>query len=293
MGPQIGVVIPASQGERTLGSVLDALACQRTDRTVDVVVVVNGSRDDTARVAADGARRLSAAGHICRVAESSPGRAHAIRLGESLLSPGIRVYLDCDALLSENAIEEFARALSPGSGVHFAAPRLELARSPSLATRCFFRTWQALPYVSDSPVTCGVYGLSEEGRARWGQMPVIHSDDKLARLHFARRERRLLEDATYSVEAPLGFGELVAARVRYLAGNRELAAIAPLLVTADLNRYRGVLRTVLRRPSLWPSTAVFALVYACALVRDGWTNPRGRNKAGPELEPDNYASIAA
>jgi hypothetical protein len=256
---------------------------------MDVVVVVNRSRDDTARVAADGARMLGAAGHRCRVAESPPGRAHAIRLGESLLSPGIRVYVDCDALLSDNAIEELARALAPGSGIHFAAPRLELARSPSLATRCFFRTWQALPYVSESPVTCGVYALSEEGRTRWGELPMIHSDDKLARLNFARRERRLLGDATYTVEAPAGFSALVTARVRYLAGNRELAELAPRLVSADRNRYDGLAGTVLRRPSLWPSTAVFALVYACALVRYGWAGTRGRQQESRE----NYASIAA
>ena len=289
MTSEIGVVIPVSQGERTLGAVLACLARQRTRHTMDVVVILNGSRDDTARVAADGARMLGAAGHRCRVAESQPGRAHAIRLGESLLSPGIRVYVDCDALLSDNAIEELGRALAAGGGTHFAAPRLQLAPSPSLATRCFFRTWQALPYVSESPVTCGVYALSEEGRARWGELPVIHSDDKLARLHFSRRERRLLNDASYTVEAPLGFSALVTARVRYLAGNRELAEVAPRLVTADLDRYRGLAGTVLRRPSLWPSTAVFAFIYACALVRDGWAGARGRRQESRE----NYASIAA
>ncbi len=289
MTADIGVLIPACHGERTLPAALDCLARQRTDRTMDVVVVVNGSRDGTERVAAAGARLLGAAGHRCRVAESEPGRANAIRLGESLLSPGIRVYLDCDALLSDNAIEELGRVLAAGSGVHFAAPRLQLAPSPSPVTRCFFRTWQALPYVSESPVTCGVYALSEQGRTRWEKMPVIHSDDKFARLHFARPERRQLTDATYSVEAPFGFSELVAARVRYLAGNRELAEVAPGLVAADMDRYDRLAGTLLTRPRLWPSTAVFAFIYACALARYRSTATSRRRQANRA----NYASIAA
>ena len=269
--PELGVVIPAREGAATLGSVLEALARQNTTRRMHIVVVTNGPRDGTARVAADHARRLCAAGHDCSVAVSRPGRAYAIRLGERLLPPGDRVVLDCDAVVSDNAMEELAVALGPGTGIHFAAPRLVLTRSRSLATRCFFRTWQALPYVRESPVTCGIYAVSADGRRRWSELPAIHSDDKLARLFFCAQERQVVATATYTVDPPHGFRALVAARKRYIAGNRELRTAFPQLAATDVHRYGGIVTTLLRRPRLWPSSLVFTAVYLAAIVQDRWS----------------------
>ncbi len=182
----------------------------------------------------------------------------------------IRVFLDSDAVVSENAMSELATTLAPGTGIHFAAPRLALARSSSLATRSFFRIWQALPYVRDSPVTCGIYAVSAEGRRRWSTLPALHSDDKLVRLHFRPEERLVVSSATYTVDPPYGLRALVSARRRYLAGNRELSAMFPDLTVEDLDRYRGVITTVLRRPQLWPSGTVFGAIYLAAFVLDKW-----------------------
>jgi glycosyltransferase involved in cell wall biosynthesis len=264
----VGVVIPVRNGHRTIGSVLRALARQQTDCTLHVVVVVDGSRDDTRSIAEQHARQLRKRGHVCEILTAPAGRAHAIRAGEAQLGPGLRLYVDCDAVLSENAVSELTRALAPGSGVHFASPRLIIRRSSSLLTRAYFRTWSQLPYVQNSPVTYGVYAVSAEGRARWAEFPLIHSDDKFARLHFEPEERRVVAKAAYEITPPDGLRRLVLTRRRYLAGNRELERAFPRLVEADLCRHAGALRSLTRTPPVWPSAPIFFLVYALALALD-------------------------
>ena len=44
----------------------------------------------------------------------------------------------------------------------------------------------------------------------------------------------------------------------------------PDLTVEDLDRYRGVITTVLRRPQLWPSGTVFGAIYLAAFVLDKW-----------------------
>jgi hypothetical protein len=268
--PPVGVIIPAREGGRTLGRVLEALACQDLERAMEVVVVVNGCRDNTAEVARMRAPQLERAGHRCRVTASQPGRGHSIRAAERIMGPGMRVFVDCDAVLSPNAIRELTDLMEEDRGIHFAVPHLVVASSPSVVTRAFYATWQSLPYVRESPVTFGVYAVSAEGRARWGELPLIHSDDKFARLHFQPCERAVAAGATYEVPPPRGLRALVAARKRYLAGNRELEERFPELAASDLPRHRGIVTTLLAKPSLWPSTAVFAAVYAAAAVPGKW-----------------------
>lgn len=264
----VGVVIPVRDGERTIGRTLRALAGQHGGSALHVVVVVNGERDRTYAVAQQHATTLRMQGHTCEVVRSKGGRAHAIRTGEARLPSGNRLYVDCDAVPSEHAIEELQAALEPGSGIHFAAPELVIGPSSSRLTRAYFRTWSRLPYVRNSPVTYGVYAVSAEGRGRWSQLPLIHSDDKFVRLHFRPAERRVVKGATYEVVPPRGLKRLLSTRRRYLAGNRELERAFPELMAADIRRRTGVLQMVMSAPRTWPSASVFLSIYAAAAVLD-------------------------
>jgi hypothetical protein len=167
-----------------------------------------------------------------------------------------RLYLDQDARLSPHALSAIFAALTPGTGIHFAAPRGLFDPSPSLLVRAFCRYWCSLPYSDASPVTMGAYAVSAEGRRRWGALPHLASDDKFVRMLFAPEERRLLASESYHVVAPRDWGELIRARRRYLRGNRELARATHLAPLDPIPRYRGVLRPLLR-PSAWFDFAVF------------------------------------
>ena len=62
--------------------------------------------------------------------------------------------------------------------------------------------------------------VRDAGRDRWATFPDIVADDKFARLHFDRAERRLLEDSEFRVHLPVGIVELVRVRSRWITGGR-------------------------------------------------------------------------
>ncbi|MFC4070288.1 glycosyltransferase family 2 protein [Actinoplanes subglobosus] len=256
-------MIPTHHGSALLDRSVRSLAGQTLTRDVHVVVAVNDDRADSLDRANALAPLLRAAGMACAVVRTAPGRSAALRAGDRLLPPGARLYLDQDAVLSPSAVATLLTVLAPGSGVHFAAPAMRPAPARSAVTRAYFRIWRELPYVRRSPATCGVYAVSAEGRARWGDLPDLHSDDKWVRWHFAPDERRVVPGEWYEVVAPDGLRDLLRARRRYQGGNRELRGLPALPPYPDDHiRYRGAVRSLLAKPAAWPSAAVFLAVHA-------------------------------
>jgi glycosyltransferase involved in cell wall biosynthesis len=83
---RVAVIIPALNEAETIGPVV-AAACRA--RTVDEVIVVdNGSTDDTAAIAAANGARV--------VSESSRGKGEAMRRGVAATGAPILVFLDAD-----------------------------------------------------------------------------------------------------------------------------------------------------------------------------------------------------
>lgn len=264
-----GVVVPAYHGAAVLRRSLESLARQRFDGVLHVVVAVNDCRSDTVAVAKELAPQVCASGAVCTVVDSAPGRAVAFQAAEALLPRGPRLYLDQDAVLSPHTIAKLAAVLAPGTGVHFAAPKLVVHRAHSAVTRAYYSAWSELPYVRQSPVTIGAYAVSAEGRERWDQFPRVHSDDKWVRWHFAPAERVVVPDITYEVLVPEGLWELVRAQRRYERGNKQLRALEGELTHSDgYARHRGVVRSLVLNPARWPSSVVFFGVYAIAAAVD-------------------------
>ena len=262
-----GVAIPTHRGSILLARSMLSLAAQRFDGDLHVVVAVNDDRAGSLRTAQRLAPTLHRAGAACTVIHTAPGRPAALRAADRYLPRAPRLYLDQDALLSRDAIARLASTLAPGTGVHFAVPRLRLTGCRSAVARAYYRAWRDLPYVRHSPVTRGAYAVSAEGRERWDELPTVHSDDKWVRWHFAPHERAVLDTASYEVVPPDGVRELLRARRRHHRGNRELAAMAAGLRHPDhASRYRGALRSLLGRPGRWPQSAVLVAVHATVAV---------------------------
>jgi dTDP-4-dehydrorhamnose reductase len=262
--PRFSVIIPVYYGADTLGRSLNALADQRFDdcnglraNDVELLLALNDGRKDSEVAAEAHVASLRARSFHVRLLRTPPTRLAAIATAEEAAAMGThRLYLDQDARLSPHALSAIFAALTPGTGIHFAAPRGLFDPSPSLLVRAFCRYWCSLPYSDASPVTMGAYAVSAEGRRRWGALPHLASDDKFVRMLFAPEERRLLASESYHVVAPRDWGELIRARRRYLRGNRELARATHLAPLDPIPRYRGVLRPLLR-PSAWFDFAVF------------------------------------
>lgn len=104
--PTLSIVIPAYQEQQRLGPTLRAIRAwaARTGRSCQVVVVDDGSRDQTAALVRDGDWRPLDL--LLLVNETNRGKGFAVRRG--MLAAGGEVLLQCDADLS-TPIEEFDR----------------------------------------------------------------------------------------------------------------------------------------------------------------------------------------
>jgi glycosyltransferase involved in cell wall biosynthesis len=109
--PLVSIVIPCYNYGRFLGEAIDS-ALNQTYRSVEVIVVDDGSTDDTAVVAADYPVRL--------VSQSNSGVCTAINAGVRVSGGEFVMRLDADDRLVPTYIEETLAALRPDARAHFA-----------------------------------------------------------------------------------------------------------------------------------------------------------------------------
>ncbi|WP_327167715.1 MULTISPECIES: glycosyltransferase family 2 protein [Streptomyces] len=102
-GRAVSVVIPARNTAYALQAVLDSLAAQDTHGSVEVIVVDDGSTDNTHLTAA----RHPAADTCVRLAQPQ-GAAAARNVGTYLASSDTILYLDSDMVLPPHALADFA-----------------------------------------------------------------------------------------------------------------------------------------------------------------------------------------
>jgi len=265
-GQSVTVIIPAHNEEQALPPTLGSLMAQNFAGQLRIVVVPNGCTDRTAQVARSFIEKARKHGFELLVAELAEGcKPKALNQGDVHAIPdSIRVYLDADIRLSRNAITAVTKELREGSGIHCAAPRIQVAPAKSWITRAYLKVWLNTPYIKND-VICGFYGVSAEGRRRWDKFPIIIADDKFTRMQFARHERKVAQDATMTIQYAEGLKELIKVRTRWTRGNIELRMVYPQLWKRDQGRYTRTVPHLLGKPTVWPCIPFFALIYAC-----GW-----------------------
>jgi glycosyltransferase involved in cell wall biosynthesis len=263
--PRIAVLIPAHQGERTISRSLGSIAHQRLRGRVEVVVVCNGCRDATAARAEAWQAAYAQRQWTLTVVESPPGRNAAINAGEAQIDPSTAlVIVDQDARLDPETLDALATVLNE-EGRHFAAPIARVRPAGPLVDR-YYRAWQQLPYVVDSPVTIGCYAMSGAGRGRRGQLPEGVPDDKFTRMQFTRAERAITSRGSYEVLPPDGFTALLAARRRYRTSNQALDRRCPELgVRARRERLTGIASWAFA-PRHWVDGVVLATIHVLARI---------------------------
>ena len=130
-------------------------------------------------------------------------------------------------------------------------------------------------------VGSGVYALSEQGRARFGEFPPITADDQFVQQQFEPAELRAVGDAArFIVHPPRSLRGLVAVRARVYRGNNELAASGLAGVGPPPSGAKTVLRLA-RQPRRAPAVAIYVAVNLLARRRaaraaatpDGGTGP--------------------
>jgi cellulose synthase/poly-beta-1,6-N-acetylglucosamine synthase-like glycosyltransferase len=139
--PRVAVLIPAYNEEtvivRTIRSVLNS-----DYKNLHVIVIDDGSSDDTAEVARKAYASEIAAGHVQVLSKPNGGKAAALNFALDRLTEEIYVGIDADTVIAADAISK----LIP----HFEDPRIgAMAGNAKVGNRVNLWTrWQALEYIT-------------------------------------------------------------------------------------------------------------------------------------------------
>jgi glycosyltransferase involved in cell wall biosynthesis len=231
---------------------------------LEIVVVCNGCSDNTASIA-------RSFGNPVRVIESAvPSKSNALNLGDAAALGFPRFYVDADIVFNRADLAKVATALE-GKEILAAAPRPQdvFLEGTSWAVKAYYRAFSALPYIQEGMIAAGVYALSKQGRARFGNFPDVIADDGYVRLLFSPYERAEVPDAISYVRAPLTLTDLLKIRTRSRLGVIQLKSLYPDLVRREIrtkNYFQSVL-LFLARPALYIPAIVYAYVVVVARHR--------------------------
>jgi glycosyltransferase involved in cell wall biosynthesis len=105
----LSVIIPACNAAATLGEQLDALRAQEYDGDWEIIVVDNGSINDTAQVIQDRQRLMP---HLCFVtAVAKQGSAYARNAGTQIARGDAFLFCDADDIVAPGWLSALAKAL--------------------------------------------------------------------------------------------------------------------------------------------------------------------------------------
>jgi len=243
----ISVVIPAHNEASVIGRLLDRLDSRALAGDLDVVVVANGCVDDTANVA----KR-----HHVRVVELPEGsKTAALRAGDSVAASWPRFYVDADIEITGDDLLALASTLSESCPATAPSLRLDISESSRLVAS-YHRIWIALPSVQRSLAGRGCFGMTEDGRSRWGEWPDLTADDQFANQMFDDHEKAIHSDVFTVVRPPSTIRGLINRKRRSHRGNTDLEAGRGAAVTSS-TAWIGAVRRNLR---LLPDAPVYLVI---------------------------------
>jgi glycosyltransferase involved in cell wall biosynthesis len=250
------IVIPAYNEGAVIRRCLDELFVGLDPAEVEVAVVCNGCRDDTAQQARD-------AGYTITVLDlAEPGKAGAIRAGERAVSTMPRLYLDADVEITGDTVRQILEAVDTELP-RAARPvvRYDTSKS-SWPVRRYYAARTKLPTIMGDLCAAGTYAFSRSARERFDEFPDLTADDLFAARVVAPDEIVVVETEPVVVHAPRRSGPLLRILKRVYRGNRELSAKRP-----DLARNTtGSNTRELARLIVQPRHTADALVYAAFVV---------------------------
>lgn len=241
----LSIIVPANNEAAVMGRLLDSLLgseplppAGHASCDVQIIIVANGCRDDTAELARSFQARAAARDWLLAVLETPVGdKLNALNIGDEHAIHGSRVYLDADVVVSPGLLPALTRALDRPDAVYVCGS-LVISEARSPITRRYARFWRRLPFVSDGAPGCGLFAVNAAGRATWGRFPDIISDDTFVRLQFPP-DLRVEVGETYTWPMVEGFRNLVRVRRRQDEGVAEVARLHPQLMRNEAKSRLG------------------------------------------------------
>jgi hypothetical protein len=241
------VIIPIWHGNPVIDRSLTSIAEQNGNvNGIRIIAAINDGEHQSVVLAENYRQTLEARGFQYDVITTPPGRNCTFAAAEAQCEAAITLYVDQDAKLSPGALATLSSLGTKLAEPLFITFSLRFSRSPSLLVRMFTNGWLSLPYVVESPVVAGVYGVTSSGRKRWQTTPAGLPDDKFARMQFGLTERMLIRSESYEVFAPQTYKELVRNRARYRKSNLRIKNYFKCEAVEDARRYAGFSRLFLK-----------------------------------------------
>jgi len=217
----VTVVIAAHNEAGVIGRCLSAILTDAQPGEIGVLVVSNGSTDNTAHVAKQTGAALGHSVEVIEVPVAS--KIAALRAAETALAsrPGIRIYVDADVVLQTAVVRLLVDAVqSDRPRLGLVTPDVDTTECRPLA-RSYFATWAVLAGHRSQGSGTGVLAVNEPGIARIREWPDVMSDDEWVVRQFAADERVVVPARVTSFGART-LPALVKRRARVVNGNRQL-----------------------------------------------------------------------
>lgn len=255
----ISVIIPAHNEASNIAATLARLLEGAFPEELDVIVVCNGCRDTTAKIA-------RGAGSAVRVIETAvANKANALNIGDKVAGLAFpRFYVDADVSMTLETLRTLARRLNQGDLLAVAPVGHIDTASCSWMVRWFSDIAALLPSASQCKGGSGVYALSRSGRSRFDAFPDIIADDAFVRIQFTEQECETIPGLYSMVRPPRTIWDLIRVRTRVRYGHIELARSCPRLWTQNWPSNSRSILDFVGCCSLWPKLAVYLWVTLAA-----------------------------
>lgn len=248
------VVIPAHNEVSLLGRTLAAIEPVALAGHVEVTVACNGCTDGTP----EAARRFGWA-EVLEVPVAS--KVKALRAADRATGAMPRVYLDADIVLPPDALVLLLRTLRTGEYLAARPPLSYDTGGASPVVQAYYRARGRVPLLTSSLWGAGVYGLSECGRARFGDFPDVTADDLFVAQLFTSSEFVVLDCPPVSVVTPRRVQDLLRVLRRTYRGQSELGAGASATTTSSTSTtLRQLFGTALTSPEAFVDAAVYVVL---------------------------------
>lgn len=257
------ILIAAHNEEAVLGRCLDALITGSAGGPPEVIVIANGCTDGTAEVARNR--------HGVKVLELENGsKPDALNVGERVATRYPRIYLDADIVVPPGGVDMLETALAQEGTLAAVPGRVVDTTDRPWPVRAYSAVHSCHPAFRDGLFGRGMIALSEAGRNRFAEFPLMVADDLFLDSLFAPFEKSHVDGFSVTVSAPFTTSELVRRLVRVRRGNAAMRRAGEQgRVTADVRpatRWAWLKDVVVPEPRLAPAAIVYVIITLLAAI---------------------------
>jgi exopolysaccharide biosynthesis WecB/TagA/CpsF family protein len=250
------VIIPAHNEASVIARVLRPLAGFAASHRLQVVVVCNGCRDDTAVIA----RRFPGV-DVIEAREAS--KAAALNAGDAVATAWPRLYLDADIELSAATVQAVLGSLGDGAALAARPASVYDTAGAGAIVRSYYRARSRVPSLHRGLWGAGAYALSRSGHERLGSFPDVTGDDFWVDQLFAPSEKVVVDTEPVIVHTPRDLPALIGILRRGHRGVTQAVVADARATTSTAQTLRGVALSV-RGPRQLSDAAVYAALSVAA-----------------------------